>query len=60
VVALEDMPPSAHLAQPQQLWWLVIPEACPPGEGTVFETDKVFWKPSKAEVTESRKYTPPA
>ena len=36
VVALrevEGMPHPAHLTQPQQFLWLVIPEICPPGEG---------------------------
>jgi hypothetical protein len=28
---------------------LAIPEACPPGEGTV-QVDKIFWGPSKSEV----------
>ena len=31
------MPHPAHLALPQQFWWLVIPETCPPGEGTVLQ-----------------------
>ncbi|MGH3845502.1 MAG: hypothetical protein ACRDS0_29350, partial [Pseudonocardiaceae bacterium] len=36
VVALREvdgMPHPAHLTQPQQFLWLVIPEICPPGEG---------------------------
>ncbi len=47
VVALgeaEGMPHPTHPAQPQQFWWLAIPEVCPPGEGTVVETDKIFWE----------------
>jgi hypothetical protein len=33
---IDGMPHPTHLTQPQQLWWPVIPEICPPGEG-------IFW-----------------
>ena len=38
------MPRTAHLAQPQQFWWLAIPEVCSPGEGTIGEVDKILWE----------------
>jgi hypothetical protein len=41
------MPHPAYPAQPQQFWWLAIPEICPPGEGVVLQIDKIFWRPAK-------------
>lgn len=38
----------AHLAQPQQFWWLVIPEVCSPGEGTIGEIGKIFGGPNRS------------
>jgi hypothetical protein len=38
------MPRPAHLAQPQQFWWLAIPEVCSPDQGTIAEIDKIFWE----------------
>lgn len=38
------MPHPAHLAQPQQFWWLAIPKVCPRGEGMVVEIGKIFWE----------------
>jgi hypothetical protein len=48
------MPHPAHPAQPQQFWWLAIPEVCRPARAWSFETDEIFWTTKRLLITALR------